>query len=323
MLLILFLVFLGTFSVAALLMLASTSAATQHAKQALATLDSALANENLDTRMQVLNVRKSEQLSAIPWLNRQLQKLELAPRLQRLLAQAEVKWTAGTLMALTAALALIPAYLIEMEFSSLPAALGAGVLLGAAPLCWVLMMRKRRFGKFEAGLPEALDMMVNALRAGHSLIAAMGLVARESAAPVGTEFRICFDEQNYGLELNTAMDNLLNRMPIQDLRIVATAIMIQKESGGNLAEVLDKTSYVIRQRFRLKRQVMTHTAQGRLTGAILTALPVVLGIAIYFVNPVMMSILWKTAIGVKLMWTAAGMIAIGGLIIRKIVNMEV
>jgi len=323
MLLILFLAFLGTFSVAALLMLASTSAATQHAKQALATLDSALANENLDTRMQVLNVRRSERLSAIPWLNRQLQKLELAPRLQRLLAQAEVKWTAGTLMTLTAALALIPAYLIEAKFNSLPAALGAGVLLGAAPLCWVLMMRKRRFGKFEAGLPEALDMMVNALRAGHSLIAAMGLVARESAAPVGTEFRICFDEQNYGLEMNTAMDNLLNRMPIQDLRIVATAIMIQKESGGNLAEVLDKTSYVIRQRFRLKRQVMTHTAQGRLTGMILTILPVALGIAIYFVNPQMMSILWTTAIGVKLLWTAAGMIVVGGLIIRKIVNMEV
>ena len=323
MLLILFLAFLGTFSVAALLMLAGTSAASQHAKQALATLDSALANETLDTRMQVLNVRRSERLSAIPWLNRQLQKLELAPRLQRLLAQAEVKWTAGTLMTLTAALALIPAYLIEAKFNSLPAALGAGVLLGAAPLCWVLMMRKRRFGKFEAGLPEALDMMVNALRAGHSLIAAMGLVARESAAPVGTEFRICFDEQNYGLEMNTAMDNLLNRMPIQDLRIVATAIMIQKESGGNLAEVLDKTSYVIRQRFRLKRQVMTHTAQGRLTGMILTILPVELGIAIYFVNPLMMSILWTTAIGVKLLWTAAGMIVVGGLIIRKIVNMEV
>jgi tight adherence protein B len=323
MLLILFLAFLGTFSVAALLMLAGTSAASQHAKQALATLDSALANETLDTRMQVLNVRRSERLSAIPWLNRQLQKLELAPRLQRLLAQAEVKWTAGTLMTLTAALALIPAYLIEAKFNSLPAALGAGVLLGAAPLCWVLMMRKRRFGKFEAGLPEALDMMVNALRAGHSLIAAMGLVARESAAPVGTEFRICFDEQNYGLEMNTAMDNLLNRMPIQDLRIVATAIMIQKESGGNLAEVLDKTSYVIRQRFRLKRQVMTHTAQGRLTGMILTILPVALGIAIYFVNPQMMSILWTTAIGVKLLWTAAGMIVVGGLIIRKIVNMEV
>jgi len=323
MLLILFLVFLGTFSVAALLMLASTSAATQHARQALATLDSALANENLDTRKQVLNLRKSEQLSAIPWLNRQLQKLELAPRLQRLLAQAEVKWTAGTLMTLTAALALIPGYFIEAKFGSLPLALGAGVVLGAAPLLWVQMKRKRRFGKFEAGLPESLDMMVSALRAGHSLIAAMGLMARECAAPVGTEFRICFDEQNYGLELNTAMDNLLNRMPIQDLRIVATAIMIQKESGGNLAEVLDKTSYVIRQRFRLKRQVMTHTAQGRLTGMILTILPVALGIAIYFVNPKMMSILWTTPIGIKLLWSAAGMIVVGGLIIRKIVNMEV
>jgi len=99
--------------------------------------------------------------------------------------------------------------------------------------------------------------------------------------------------------------------------------MIQKESGGNLAEVLDKTSHVIRERFRLKRQVMTHTAQGRLTGIILTVLPVVLGIAIYFVNPEMMSILWKTQIGIKLMWAAAGMIVIGGLIIRKIVNMDV
>lgn len=323
MLLILVLVFLGTFSVAALLMLAGTAKATQHAKQALATLDSALANENLDMRKQVLNVRKSQQLSAIPWLNHQLQKLELAPRLQRLLAQAEVKWTAGGLMTMIAALALIPAYLIDAEFHALPAALAVGVALGGAPLGWVLLKRNRRFGKFEAGLPEALDMMVSALRAGHSLIAAMGLVARECAAPVGSEFRICFDEQNYGLELSTAMENLLNRMPIQDLRIVATAIMIQKESGGNLAEVLDKTSYVIRQRFRLKRQVMTHTAQGRLTGGILTVLPVVLGIAIYFVNPTVMSILWKTELGVKLMWAAAGMILVGGLIIHKIVNMEV
>lgn len=323
MLLILTVVFISVFAVASLLMLAASTTASQHAKQALATLDSALANENLDARKQVLNLRKSEQLSAIPWLNRQLQKLELAPRLQRLLAQAEVKWTAGGLMTMCAALALIPAYVLYEEFRSMPAALLVGAALGAAPIGWVLLKRKKRFGKFEAGLPEALDMMVSALRAGHSLIAAMGLVARECADPVGTEFRICFDEQNYGLELNTAMDNLLNRMPIQDLRIVATAIMIQKESGGNLAEVLDKTAYVIRQRFRLKRQVLTHTAQGRLTGLILTILPVVLGIAIYFVNPTMMSILWKTQIGIKLMWAAAGMIVVGGLIIRKIVNMEV
>jgi tight adherence protein B len=165
--------------------------------------------------------------------------------------------------------------------------------------------------------------MVSALRAGHSLIAAMGLVSRECPDPVGTEFRICFEEQNYGLEMKTAIDNLVTRIPLQDLRIVVTAIMIQKETGGNLAEVLDKVAWVIRQRFRLKRQVMTHTAQGRMTGIILTLLPVVLGIALYFVNPELMSILWTRPIGIKLLWVASIMIVIGGLIIRHIVNMEV
>jgi tight adherence protein B len=323
MLLILILVFLGVFAVVALLMIASGTQASQKAKQVLATLDSALANESLEAREQVVNLRKNEKFSAIPWLNRELQKLELAPRLHRLLAQADLKWTAGALMAMCAAFALIPAYLIETRTGLILAAVLGGAVLGAMPLAWVYFKRSKRFGKFEQGLPEALDLMVSALRAGHSLIAAMGLVARECADPIGTEFRACFEEQNYGLEMNTAMDNMLNRVPLQDLRIVSTAIMIQKESGGNLAEVLDKTSHVIRERFRLKRQVMTHTAQGRLTGIILTVLPVVLGIAIYFVNPEMMSILWKTQIGIKLMWAAAGMIVIGGLIIRKIVNMDV
>ena len=119
--------------------------------------------------------------------------------------------------------------------------------------------------------------MVSALRAGNSLVSALRLVAFESPDPVGTEFRICFDEQNYGLELRTAMENLVTRVPLQDLRIVVTAILIQKESGGNLAEVLDKASYLIRERFRLRRQVRVHTAQGRLTGWILSFLPLVLG----------------------------------------------
>jgi tight adherence protein B len=165
--------------------------------------------------------------------------------------------------------------------------------------------------------------MVSGLRAGHSLIAAMGLVGREVPDPVGAEFRICFEEQNYGLELKSAIENLIDRVPMQDLRIVATAIMIQKESGGNLAEVLDKTSYVIRERFRLKRQIRTHTAQGRLTGWILSLLPVVLGIALFTVNPTMMSILWTRDIGIKLLWTSGCMTLIGGFIIRQIVNMEV
>jgi tight adherence protein B len=321
---IIVLVFLGVFAFVALLMVASGSGASEQAKHVLASLDSALATESAEARDQILNLRKSDSLSGIPWLNRRLLKVQLGPLLRSLLSQANLKWTVGGLLVMSAACFIFPAYLIYWRFGrSVIVALLAGLLLGFAPLGWVLHKRSRRFNKFQAALPEALDLMVSALRAGHSLIAAMGLVARECSDPVGPEFKACFEEQNYGLELKTAIDNMISRVPLQDLRIVATAIMIQKESGGNLAEVLDKTSHVIRERFRLKRQVGVHTAQGRLTGWILTLLPVVLGVALYFVNPVMMSILWTNPIGVKLLWTASIMIVIGGLIIRKIVNMDV
>ena len=166
-------------------------------------------------------------------------------------------------------------------------------------------------------------MMVSSLRAGQSLIASMGMVARECMDPVGVEFRTCFEEQNFGLELKVAIENLLHRVPLQDLRIVCTAILIQKESGGNLAEVLDKTAHVIRERFRLRREVSTRTAQGRMTGWVLTLLPVILAGALYTVNPDMMSLLWKREIGIKLLYAASAMIVIGGLIIRKIVNMDI
>jgi tight adherence protein B len=165
--------------------------------------------------------------------------------------------------------------------------------------------------------------MVSGLRAGHSLVAALRLVAYESPEPISSEFRICFDEQNYGLELRTAMENLVSRVPLQDLRIVVTAILIQKDSGGNLAEVLDKASYVIRERFKLKRQVRVHTAQGRLTGWILSFLPIALGIALYLLNPQTMSLLWTRPIGVKLLIASGVMTITGSLIIRKIVNMDV
>jgi tight adherence protein B len=224
---------------------------------------------------------------------------------------------------MTAFCALVPSYLLYLRFEMLLVSLGVGVVLGPLPIAYVLFRRFRRFEKFEAGLPGALDLLVSALRAGHSLIAVMGLVARECADPVGAEFKICFEEQNYGLELKTALDNLVMRVPLQDLRMMTTAIMIQKESGGNLAEVLDKTSNLIRERFRLKRQIRVHTAQGRMTGWILTCVPVALGVAMYFINPGMISVLWHRAIGIKLMWTAAGMTALGGYVIHRIVNIDV
>ncbi len=268
-------------------------------------------------------MRKNEVLSSIPWLNQKLLKFELTPQLRRIMSQADLNWSPGRLLLITLAGFAIPIYVLMQVTGSYLLPLVVGVVLGALPMSFVLFKRSRRFGQFEKGLPEALDLMVSGLRAGHSLLAAMALVARECPDPVGSEFRICFEEQNYGLEMKTALENMLERVPLQDLKIATAAILIQKESGGNLAEVLDKTSYVIRERFRLKRQIKVHTAQGRLTGWILTALPIVLGLGIYFVDPQMISILWHRAIGIKLMWAAAGLILVGGFVIHKIVNIDV
>jgi len=323
MTLLVVLVFSGVFSVLTLLLFASGAAVSKETKQTMINLESVLAASPSASHDPIVNLRKDELLSAIPWINRWLLKIEFAPYLRGVLYQANLKWTAGVLILMSGVCFVIPTYLIYLRYHALILSMLIGLLLGSAPLVFVLQKRRRRFAQFEQDLPEALDLMVSALRAGNSLVSAMRLVAFESPDPIGSEFRICFDEQNYGLELRTAMENLVTRMPLQDLRIIVTAILIQKESGGNLAEVLDKASYLIRERFRLRRQVRVHTAQGRLTGWILSLLPVVLGIALYFVSPETISVLWTRAIGIKLLYTAAGMTIAGALIIRKIVNMEV
>jgi tight adherence protein B len=324
MTLLLSIVFIGVFCVFALLLIASGTGASQRTKETLARLESTLATgRKAGVSDEIVDLRKQELFSAVPWLNRWLLRLEVAPRLRVLLYQAKLKWTVGGLLLMSLACFLIPAYLIYLRTGTVIVALLVGLLLGGAPIAYVLAKRKQRFGRFDQGLPEAIDLMVSALRAGHSLVSAIGLVANESPDPIGAEFKICFDEQNYGLDLRVAMENLIIRVPLQDLRIIVTAILIQRSSGGNLAEVLDKASYLVRERFRLRRQVQTHTAQGRLTGWILTFLPVVLGVGLYLVNPETMSLLWRRDLGRELLYSAAIMTVIGALVIRKIVNMEV
>jgi tight adherence protein B len=316
------LVFIGVFAIIALPLAAAGP--SQSSKQALAQLDAALKAEPKQVeRQQNMNLRKDELLSSIPWLNRKLLNFELAPYLRKMLRQADLDWSPGRLLIMTAAGFALSSYFVFLYFQSYPLALVVGLVLGGLPFGWMFFKRSRRFSAFEKNLPEALDLMVSGLRAGHSLLAAMALVSRECPEPIKGEFKICFEEQNYGLEMKTALENLLIRIPLQDMKITATAILIQKESGGNLAEVLDKTSHVIRERFRLKRQIMVHTAQGRLTGLVLTCLPIVLGIGIYFVDPGMISILWHRQIGIEMMWGAAGLILLGGFVIYKIVNIDV
>jgi len=325
MLWIVIFVFLAVFTVVALLAAATGTGASQQDKQMLARLDSALATNKTKTDMAdlLVDIRKNELLSSIPWFDKMLRQVELTPRLRKMLYQADLKWTVGGLMMMCVACFAVPGYLVYWRTNSIMFGILIGLVTSCAPLVYVKIKSNKRMAKFEEGLPEALDLIVSALRVGHSLNSAMGLVTRECPAPVGPEFRATYDEQNYGLELKTALENMVTRMPTQDLRVVVTAIMIQKESGGNLAEVLEKTAEVIRERFRLRRQVLTHTAQGRLTGMILTLLPVVMGFLIYFISPKMMSLLWTTKIGVDLLYTASAMIVVGGLIIRKIVNMDV
>jgi len=322
MILIAVLIFVAVFSVAAAYVAAGGTKKTPDLSQAQSLPEANQWAPSVPTAEPVVEIRKSTLMSSIPWMNRWLTKFELAPMIRLLLYQASVKWTVGGLLLFMAAAFTIAAYLVWLRTRSLLFSILFGAAIGFLPIAYVLFKRAKRFKQFEEELPGALDLMVSALRVGQSLNSALSLVAKECPDPIGAEFRICFDEQNFGLELRAAMTNMLVRAPLQDLRLVVTAILIQKESGGNLAEVLEKSSHVTRERFRVKREIKTRTAQGRMTGWVLTCLPIGLGIFLFFVNPKLMSVLWTHPIGVKLLWAAGSMMVLGSAIIQKIVRIE-
>jgi tight adherence protein B len=324
MLLIVLLVFLAVFAVAALLMSAAGGGASKATKQIRAKLEAVLKTSLFEKEEEeIVDIRKDDTFSSVPWMDRMLREIGAVANLRKVLAQANLKWTPGRLLVMSAAAYVLAAYLIYLRTRILAVSLLIALLFGAIPFIYVLVKRRRRFDKFEQGLPDTLDMMVSALRAGHSVVSALGFVASEAPDPIGRELRICFEEQNFGIEMRAALENLVDRVPLQDLRFVTTAMVIQKESGGNLAEVLDKTGQVIRDRFRLKQQIRVHTAQGRLTGWILSILPLGLGIVLYFINPANMRLLWTRPIGLKMIGAASVMTLIGALIIRKIVRIRV
>jgi tight adherence protein B len=315
-------VFAGIFAVAALVLVTVKTGPSKRVSVRLAALDQEFAPAGYEE--QVTDIRREQKkLSAIPWLNHWLTSMNLASASSLYLYQAGVTQSIGTLLLISVIGTAAAGCALYFRFGApLPALL---ISLGFLPLpfLYVRMKRGRRLSKLEQQLPEALGMMVSALRVGHSLIAAVGAVAQESVDPMGAEMRKCFDEQNYGIDLRTALQNLTERAPIQDFRIFVAAVLIQKESGGNLAEVLEKVAQTTRERFRLKKQVSVHTAQGRMTGWILSILPVALGFAMYLANPDGISVLWKRSIGIKMLYTASGMEVIGALLIRKIVQIRV
>jgi tight adherence protein B len=314
------LIFLAFFAIAALLLSVGGSGAEEK-KQTIARLTAMTLAASATVGS--VDVRKRESMSSIPLLNRWLVHADLAPNLRDLLAQANLEWTPARLLLMSAASFIFPGYLVYLRTGVAVLGLIFGAVCASGPFIYVFFKRGKRFQQFEQGLPAALDLIVSGLRSGHSLVSAMNLVARETPDPIGREFRICFDEQNYGLELRAAMHNLVKRVPIQDLRIVTTAILIQKETGGNLAEVLERCGHVIRERFRLKKEIRIRTAQGRLTGLILTLLPLFLGFLLFLLNPQHMRLLWTRPLGLKMLYASAVMTIVGGLIIRKIVRIRV
>ena len=272
---------------------------------------------------EVVDVRKNYSLSSIPWLHKLLEGFDAAVELQRILNQADLAWTPARLLLTAAAGWAIGAALIQWRMGLGLLSLALAAPFGLAPFAYVLSKRRKRFDKFIKELPDALELMVSALRAGHSMTSALGIIANEAHEPIRHEFRLCFEEQNFGMDLREAMANLLSRVPLPDLRMIVTAILIQKESGGNLAEVLEKTGLLIRERFRLRGQIKVHSAQARLTGGILSAGPFVLGVILYFENPAYMSLLFSRAQGHKMMAVGAVLNVLGLLIIRKIIRIRI
>jgi tight adherence protein B len=319
--LILIVVFGVIFVLALLVIMASSRPKTT--KQMQATIASALGSFSSSGRDAIVDVRKEHRLSSIPWLNTLLSRINFSNDLRLLLIQADLPWTTGKLMLISAAAWVGSGYLIGVRVHSFALGLLLGLAGGTVPLIYVSWKRRRRLRLIQQQLPQTLDLMVSALRAGHSMGNALGAAAKEAPEPTGREFRLCFEEQNFGVNLRTATSNLLERVPLQDLRIVTTALLIHRESGGNLAEVLDKTGQVIRDRFRLRQQIRVHTAQGRLTGAVLISLPAVLGIILYVSSPEYIGLLFSRALGHKMMAGALVMNVIGLLIVRKIVNIRI
>ena len=317
-------IFLAVFLAVALLLLGLTANSAAEEKQTnvrLKALGKRLAQAEPDAKP--MDIRIEQTFSSMPWLDQRLKELDLGPRLRFLLRQADVNWTVGRLLLLCTLCFLGTAYLVWLRTELVFLSVFLGMIAGSFPFLYVFQMRSRRFDRIRSILPDSLDMMVAAIRAGHSFSSALGMASREAPDPLRSELRQCYDEQNYAMDFRQAMMNLERRVPIHDVRVMVSAVLIQKDAGGNLTEILDKVSYLIREDFRLQRQVRVHTAQGRMTGYILALLPAILGLGLYFLNPEDMSLLWKRPIGVKLLYASGISTTVGMIIIRRIVNIRV
>ncbi len=283
---------------------------------------SAPAQESFEVSASAQLIR-DEGLSTLPWLNRVLENWSRAEYVRALLIQAGMDTKPGQIILTTGVLTLGTYLIVHLFIGNVFIPLLCGLGVGSVPIATVYVRRHKRLRAFESSFPEAIDLLARAVRSGHALNTGMEIVGQEMTEPIAGEFRKTFEEQHLGLHFREALTNLTKRVPLQDVRFFAAALIIQDETGGNLAEILGNLSATVRDRFKIRGEVRVRTAQGRLTAVILTLLPPSMLVLINILNPEYGKVLYTDIYGIIALIIAVCMMIIGGLILWKIVNIEV
>jgi tight adherence protein B len=267
---------------------------------------------------------RDEMLSEIPAFDSLLRRSDRVSALQKLLSQASLKTRAGNFLLLCLGSGVVLATIVYVASNKTLIFAVVGFLLGCfLPYSYASYSRSKRFSAFEELFPQAIDTLARAVRAGHAFTTALEMISDEISEPVATEFRKLFEEQKFGLPVREALTNLVDRVPLVDVKFFVTAVMLQRETGGNLAEILDNLSYVIRERFKILRQVRVYTAQGRLTMLLLMGMPPIIVMGMYFMNPSFIKPLFNDPIGHAMLVIGIALQTVGYFVIRKIIRIQV
>lgn len=270
-----------------------------------------------------INIVRHRPLSEVAWLNNLLLKIPLMKDLGRLLEQANSRYSVGTFLWFSVGLFFLGLLCSPLVTRNLALHISGGALLAMIPVLYILRKRKQRMKKFESQLPEALDLVAQAMKAGHTFLVGMKMIGDEFPDPIGVEFDKIVDEITFGISVPNAMAALTKRVACPDVRFFVTSVIVQRETGGNLAEILEQTSHLIRKRFELFGRIRVLSADGRLSACILVALPFLVGFAIYFISPDYMMLLFTDPIGKVQLVYASIMMVVGILAMKRMIKIRV
>lgn len=270
-----------------------------------------------------LDIVKKHRLSAVPWLDTALSRQRWSTAMDRMLAQADIHAPLGVFVLSSLVLAVFGAVFVQMVAQSTLAAGIAAAILAALPFWWIRLKRRRRMAHFEKQLPEALDLVARALKAGHTFNSGMAMVGQEFGDPIRMEFGKTLEEINFGVTLMEALDNIMERVDCPDLNFFVVSLKIQSETGGNLAEIVENIASLIRERFKLRGRIRILSAEGRFAALILSLMPFAVAAAIYASNPGYIGLLVDDPLGRMILWIASGMMLFGILVMRKMIRIAV